>query len=83
MDRECIYEELSYIPHEENEIIIDKDVMRTANKDPLFKSKNTLGSFLLKKLLKAMGGFFNNINYVQGMNFSAYFILHVSGLNDK
>lgn len=58
LDRNYVYEELAYIPHEENEIIIDKDVLWTANKDPLFKSKNTIGSYLLRKLLKGLGGFF-------------------------
>lgn len=48
----------------------------------MFKNTNSVGSLYLQKVLKALGGFFPSINYVQGMNFLGAIMLEVSGLDD-
>ena len=70
------------VENKENEIIVSKDIPRTAPGKKMFKNTNSVGSLYLQKVLKALGGFFPSINYVQGMNFLGAIMLEVSGLDD-
>ena len=80
--RKRIYRKLLKMSNKEVEVIVMKDVLRTAKSKDLFSTMESIGTQKLYNICKALGCFFPNIGYVQGMNFSVYFILEISGLDE-
>lgn len=64
------------------EEIINKDVIRTERHKELFAEIHSLGNLQLYRVCKAVGLFFPQSGYVQGMNFVAAFALQVNGLDE-
>lgn len=62
--------------------IVNKDVLRTSKHKDLFSSIDSIGTLLLFNVCKAVGCYYPNIGYVQGMNFISAFILEVSGMEE-
>jgi hypothetical protein len=80
--REKMYPLLCQLYNEEVESIVNKDVIRTARHKELFKEMNSLGCEKLWKVCKAVGCFFKDIGYLQGMNFVVAFILEISAMEE-
>ena len=62
--------------------IVSKDVPRTFSTNPFFKNKIDgidVGKELLYKVCTAIGSYFTEVGYTQGLNFLAGYMLQVSG----
>lgn len=66
----------------EAEQIIDKDVIRTERHKELFADIHSVGNKQLYRVCKAIGLFFPQSSYIQGMNFISAFVLQVNGLDE-
>lgn len=80
--RRKIYNKLLKLTNKEVEKIVLKDVLRTSKAKELFSKMESIGTQKLYNVCKAIGCFFPDIGYVQGMNFSVCFVLQISGLDE-
>lgn len=78
------YQRLVRSYKKEVESIVKKDVPRTFSSNKFFKNKIEdveVGRELLYKVCKAVGTYFTEVGYCQGLNFLAGYLLQVSGAN--
>ena len=80
--RRELYQKLIKCKNSPVEDIVNKDVLRTARHKELFSSLDAIGSQLLYDNCKAVGCFFPQTGYVQGMNFIMGFLLEISGMEE-
>ena len=80
--RKQLYPLLLKCENEEVRIIVTKDVLRTSRQKILFQNMDSIGSQKLYNVCYALGCFFEDIGYIQGMNFVVGFVLEVSGLEE-
>jgi hypothetical protein len=81
-NRRNLYSNLLRMDNREVEDIVNKDVLRTSRHKELFNSIDSIGTGLLYNVSKAIGCFYHDIGYVQGMNFIMAFVLEVSGMEE-
>ena len=80
--RKKMYPFLIKLYNPEVETIVNKDVIRTSRHKTLFSEMDSLGTKKLWNVCKAIGCFFKEIGYIQGMNFVVGFILEISAMEE-